>query len=56
MNIKVKSKDTWQVFLRVYSTDNFLSPVLSPYLLSFITGQWGEFTVKNATLYLHILS
>ena len=45
--------------LGVCSTDNFLSPIFSLYLkfrACQITGQWGEFTVKNGILYLHIFS
>ena len=45
---------------RICSIDNFLSPIFFPYLYSYITacyitGQWGEFKVKNATLCLLIL-
>ena len=29
---------------------------ISKFRACYITGQWGEFTVKNATLHLHILS
>ena len=40
------------------SNDNFLSPIFLFVSLKFracyITGEWGEVRVKNATLYLHI--
>ena len=42
------------MILRVCSTDNFLSPIYCPWSLKFgacyITVQWVEFRVKNATL------
>ena len=52
------------IVYRVCSTDNFLSPIFSPifamlslrFWICNIMGLWGEFTIKNAALYLYILS
>ena len=46
-------------YIRVCSTDNFLAPIflriLKVWSMIYITGQCGEFRVKNTNLCLHIL-
>ena len=47
--LRIKSVFHWQ-FLSTYIFSVFLK-----FRACCITGQWGDFTVKNATLYLHML-
>ena len=49
------SANTWSVYYWQFLI-TYIFSVSVKSRACYITGQWGEFTVKNATLYLHLLS